>query len=167
MGGFSLVELVSFTISMNAADMLSMCVCLFVRVYVSAPLCASLTFCLAVWIVRCVSAPACTQLCALGSLCVCQCMIKGICECACCFLPIFCLLICIRVMLLRKGLTLEVLSPICWETKRLMERKKEPRGRNCREWQRNKNKLEKGNKTKWHDLDPCDIKLCKLSCIFA
>lgn len=115
----------------------------------------------------CVSAPACTQLCVLGSLCVCQCMIKGICECARCFLPIFCLLICIRVMLLRKGLTLEVLSPICWETKRLMERKKEPRGRNCREWRRNKNKLEKGNKTKRHDLDPCDIKICKLSCIFA
>lgn len=70
MGGFGLVELVGFTISMNVADMLSVCVCLFVCVYVSGPLCASLTFCLAVWIVRCVSAPACTQLCVSLSVCL-------------------------------------------------------------------------------------------------
>lgn len=70
MGGFSLVELVSFTISMNAADMLSMCVCLFVRVYVSAPLCASLTFCLAVWIVRCLSTCLYAVVCVRLSVCL-------------------------------------------------------------------------------------------------
>lgn len=68
-----------------------------------------------------------------------------------------------------KGLTVEVLSPICWETKRLMEWKWEPRGTNDRVRQGSENKqLGKGNERELHVSDPCNMKIWKLhSCIFA
>lgn len=69
-------------------------------------------------------------------------------------LPVFCLLICMRAMLSRKELTVEVLRPICWEAKRLMERKMEPWSRSDREEAREREyaarcRGTRGNGTLW------------------
>lgn len=144
----------------------AVCMSEFMSCCLHSSLCPSTCLCICVFIY-----PDCTARLSLSvDPCVCRRMIKGICQGmhrASVFLLVFSPFICMRVMLLRKGLTVEVLKPHLLENQTIDEANE---GAERQKWQREAGERGevRGNKVELHVLDPCNMEIWKLPpCIFT